>query len=101
MQPCVALPLRASAAPLAADMRPAGAPAQHGANALFAIGELLLNTIPFVPHLMGYVGFWTSAFGIWGAPRACAPASSALRRPHSTLCVHLPWPLPHNLQFKG
>ncbi len=49
-------------------MRPAGAPAQHGANALFAIGELLLNTIPFVPHLMGYVGFWTSAFGIWGAP---------------------------------
>jgi len=62
MQPCVALPLRASAAQLA------GAPAQHGANALFAIGELLLNTIPFVPHLMGYVGFWTSAFGIWGAP---------------------------------
>ncbi|KAK9822472.1 hypothetical protein WJX81_006311 [Elliptochloris bilobata] len=37
----------------------------HGANSLFAIGELLLNSIPFVPHLMGYVGFWTSAFGIW------------------------------------
>ena len=42
---------------------------QHGANALFVLGELLLNTIPFQPHLMGYVGFWTSLYGIWGALR--------------------------------
>ena len=45
---------------------------QHGANFFFAMGELLLNTIPFVPHLMGFVGFWTSLFGIWGA--AALPA---------------------------
>ena len=43
---------------------------QHGANFFFAMGELLLNTIPFVPHLMGFVGFWTSLFGIWGAAAA-------------------------------
>lgn len=46
---------------------------QHGANFFFAIGELLLNTIPFVPHLMGFVGFWTSLFGIWGAAALLVP----------------------------
>eukprot|EP00884_Botryococcus_braunii_P022879 jgi/Botrbrau1/9275/Bobra.0111s0003.1 len=37
----------------------------HGANALFVLGELLLNTIPFTPYLVGYVGLYTSIYGLW------------------------------------
>lgn len=38
---------------------------QHGANALFALGELLLNSIPFTPYLLGYLGMYSSSYGIW------------------------------------
>jgi hypothetical protein len=38
---------------------------QHGANALFALGELLLNNIPFTPYLLGYLGMYSSSYGIW------------------------------------
>lgn len=38
---------------------------QHGANAAFALGELLLNRIPYTPYLVGYMGLYTSIYGLW------------------------------------
>ena len=38
---------------------------QHGFNFLLMVGEMFLNRIPFYPYLLGYVGIWTSAYGIW------------------------------------
>lgn len=29
------------------------------------VGELFLNRIPFYPYLLGYVGAWTSLYGVW------------------------------------
>ena len=38
---------------------------QHGINFLWIVGEMFLNSIPFYPYLLGYVGLWTSFYGIW------------------------------------
>ncbi|KAK9812674.1 hypothetical protein WJX72_001650 [[Myrmecia] bisecta] len=38
---------------------------QHGINALLMLGELLLNNIPVVPYMLGYVGLWSSVYGGW------------------------------------
>jgi hypothetical protein len=38
---------------------------QHGANLGFITGELLLNRMPFIPYLMGALGLYVSAFGLW------------------------------------
>ncbi|EIE19989.1 hypothetical protein COCSUDRAFT_67659 [Coccomyxa subellipsoidea C-169] len=37
----------------------------HGANMAFILGELFLNSIPFVPYLMGYLGIYVATFGLW------------------------------------
>lgn len=31
----------------------------------FILGELFLNSIPFVPYLMGYLGIYVATFGLW------------------------------------
>ncbi|KAL0051828.1 hypothetical protein WJX82_002729 [Trebouxia sp. C0006] len=38
---------------------------QHGFNFVLMVGETFLNRIPFYPYLLGYVGMWTSFYGIW------------------------------------
>ena len=38
---------------------------QHGANAVFIFVEIFLNSIPFVPYLMGYLGLYVASFGLW------------------------------------
>lgn len=38
---------------------------QHGGNAVLAVGDLALNTIPPVPYLMSLLGAYSSTFGIW------------------------------------
>lgn len=38
---------------------------QHGFNFVLVLGEMFLNSIPFYPYLLGYVGMWTSFYGIW------------------------------------
>lgn len=38
---------------------------QHGFNFVLVLGEMFLNSIPFFPYLLGYVGLWTSFYGIW------------------------------------
>ncbi|BDA51438.1 hypothetical protein COCOBI_18-3160 [Coccomyxa sp. Obi] len=37
----------------------------HGANMAFILAELFFSAIPFVPYLMGYLGFYVATFGIW------------------------------------
>ncbi|KAK9902693.1 hypothetical protein WJX75_003028 [Coccomyxa subellipsoidea] len=37
----------------------------HGANMAFILVELFLNSIPFVPYLMGYLGLYVATFGLW------------------------------------
>ena len=39
--------------------------AQHIFNALFMLVELLLNSIPFHPYLLGFGGLYSSSFGLW------------------------------------
>lgn len=39
--------------------------AQHGANMAFIFAELFFSSIPFVPYLMGYLGFYVATFGLW------------------------------------
>lgn len=39
--------------------------AQHGGNALLAVGDLALNSIPPVPYLMSALGAYSSSFGVW------------------------------------
>ena len=39
--------------------------AQHVFNALFMLVELLLNSIPFHPYLLGFGGLYSSCFGLW------------------------------------
>lgn len=29
------------------------------------LGEMFLNSIPFYPYLLGFVGLWTCSYGIW------------------------------------
>ena len=31
----------------------------------FILVELFLNSIPFVPYLMGYLGLYVATFGLW------------------------------------
>lgn len=38
---------------------------QHGFNFMLMLGEMFLNRIPFYPYLLGYVGMWTSLYGVW------------------------------------
>ena len=38
---------------------------QHGGNALLAVGDLALNSIPPVPYLMSLLGAYSSTFGVW------------------------------------
>lgn len=38
---------------------------QHGFNFFLMLGELFLNSIPFYPYLLGFVGLWTCSYGIW------------------------------------
>lgn len=38
---------------------------QHGFNCVLMLGELFLNSIPFYPYLLGFVGLWTCSYGIW------------------------------------
>jgi hypothetical protein len=38
---------------------------QHGANAFLMVGETLLNAMPVHLYLMGYVGLWSCAYGVW------------------------------------
>ncbi|KAK9798190.1 hypothetical protein WJX73_001724 [Symbiochloris irregularis] len=37
----------------------------HGLNLVFIYIEFLLNTIPFQPYLMGWMGMYSSAYGLW------------------------------------
>jgi hypothetical protein len=39
--------------------------AQHGGNALLALGDLALNTIPASPYLMAGLGAYSSTFAVW------------------------------------
>ena len=32
---------------------------------MLMLGEMFLNRIPFYPYLLGYVGMWTSLYGVW------------------------------------
>ena len=41
------------------------APVQHGFNAALILGEAFLNSLPIFAYLMGYVGLWSSLYGIW------------------------------------
>lgn len=38
---------------------------QHGFNFFLMLGEMFLNSIPFYPYLLGFVGLWTCSYGIW------------------------------------
>ena len=38
---------------------------QHGFNAALILGEAFLNSLPIFAYLMGYVGLWSSLYGIW------------------------------------
>ncbi len=38
---------------------------QHGANMAFILAELFFNSIPFVPYLMAFLGFYVATFGLW------------------------------------
>ena len=38
---------------------------QHGFNAVLILGEVFLNSLPIFAYLMGYVGLWSSLYGIW------------------------------------
>ena len=40
-------------------------PVQHGFNAALILGEAFLNSLPIFAYLMGYVGLWSSLYGIW------------------------------------
>lgn len=31
----------------------------------FILAELFFSSIPFVPYLMGYLGFYVATFGLW------------------------------------
>ncbi|KAK9844666.1 hypothetical protein WJX74_005289 [Apatococcus lobatus] len=37
----------------------------HAANAVFMLLELALNRIPFYPYMLGYVGLWSTIYGLW------------------------------------
>ena len=39
--------------------------AQHGGNALLALGDLALNSIPASPYLMAGLGAYSSTFAVW------------------------------------
>ena len=38
---------------------------QHGLNLVFLLVELLLNKIPFEPYMLGWLGMYSSAYGLW------------------------------------
>lgn len=38
---------------------------QHGFNCVLMLGELFLNSIPFYPYLLGFVGLWTCSYGVF------------------------------------
>ena len=39
---------------------------QHGFNALFALGDVFLNQMPFLPHVSGaLLSLYSSVFGVW------------------------------------
>ena len=38
---------------------------QHGLNAALALGEVALNAVPLEPYLMGFLGLYSSIFGVW------------------------------------
>lgn len=60
---------------------------QHGLNFFWMLGETFLNRIPFYPYLLGYVGIWTSAYGVW----AFANFSSTGKWMYPFLDADQPW----------
>jgi hypothetical protein len=38
---------------------------QHGLNLVFVLVELMLNSIPFHPYLMGFMGMYSAAYALW------------------------------------
>lgn len=60
---------------------------QHGLNFFWMLGETFLNRIPFYPYLLGYVGMWTSAYGVW----AFANFSSSGKWMYPFLDANQPW----------
>ena len=37
---------------------------QHALNLVFAIGELMLSSIPYHAYLMGFMGLYTAVYGL-------------------------------------
>ena len=38
---------------------------QHGLNLVFILAEMMLNSIPFLPYLMGYMGLYSATYALW------------------------------------
>ena len=38
---------------------------QHALNLVFIVVELLLNKIPFEPYMLGWLGLYSSTYGLW------------------------------------